>query len=56
MFVAINSNDVKAVEALINHGAYDRDLIIDGMSAMKLAETKGNEIIIELLRAADARG
>lgn len=56
LFVAINSNDVKAVEALINHGAYDKDLIIDGMGAMKLAETKGNEIIIGLLRTASARG
>ncbi len=56
LFVAINSNDVKAVEALINRGAYDKDLVLDKMTAMELAEMRGNNKIIELLRAAESCG
>jgi hypothetical protein len=52
LFVAINSNDVKAVKALISRGVYDKDLVVDGMTAIELAEKLGNSEIIELLRAA----
>lgn len=53
LFVAISSNDVKAVEALIDRGAYDKRLVVDGVTALELAATKGNKEIIELLREAE---
>lgn len=52
LFVAIQSGDEKGVAALIGRGAYNRELVIDGMTALQLAEAKGSTKIIEMLRAA----
>lgn len=54
LFVAISSNEIRGVEALINRGAYDKHVVVDGITAIEFAETKGNKEIIELLRAAEA--
>jgi hypothetical protein len=54
LFNAVRRGDEKAVEALLNKGARIDDANKDGMSILALAEERGNERIIELIRNVSA--